>query len=260
MKKYVLTPTSLDESHKSSRNEAPEVPEAPMAPKRKRVFPATRREMLRDRIEDLEDELHRVFADPNIPTYEKLKRHGALIQAYRETFDELNKPLFAPPFSSEYLGPLPRERKPEEKREEAANEILARLLAKAEEEEEMEEEERTTNASRIMSKIMTPQSQKHQSPFSQVSFHSPFSQPPPNWPPRKIKQEEFSDDDEMVHSTPKILQTPPKPIPLKTIRQTTMAETRERRGPKPVDRLSYSRPGFQRSGHGNGKKMRLRFL
>ena len=257
MKKYVLTPTSLDESHKSSRNEAPEVPEAPMAPKRKRVFPATRREMLRDRIEDLEDELHRIFAEPNIPTFIKLKRHGDLLQAYRETYAELNKPLFAPPFSSEYLGPLPRERKPEEKQEEAFNQILSGLVAKAEQ-EEMEEEERTANASRIMSKIMTPQSQKHQSPFSQASFHSPLSQPRNSWPPRPIKQEDFFDDDEIIHSTPKILQKPPKPIPLKAIRQTTMAETRERRGTKPVDRLSYSRPGVQRSGHGYENKIRLR--
>ena len=258
MKKYVLTPVGLEQ-------EAPKnVSESPAAPKQGHFLPTSRKETLRKRIAVIEEQLQYVLVDPTLSSTEKLYRHGALIQAYREAYAELNKPIFAPPFSNEYLGPLPKEGKQQE--EEGYKQFLASLLAKAEEEEE--EEEKTANASRIMSKFMPPASEKQQSPFSQASFRSsysqpPFSQPPPKWPSRSIKQEELSDvddDEQVVTSTPKARQSTPKPIPLKVIRQTSRAETRERRGPKPVDRLHYSRPGVQRIGHGNGQKMRFRFF
>jgi len=229
MKKYVLTPTSLDESYKSTRTEAPEVPEAPMAPKRKHIFPATRREMLRDRIEDLEDELHRIFADPNIPTFIKLKRHGDLLQAYRETYAELNKPLFAPPFSSEYLGPLPREGKQEEKREESVNEILASLFAKAEEEEE--EEEKTVNASRIMAKLSPAVktresigSSRYGSPVAPFVSPQHFATPPQPLP------EERS----------------PKAKPRPRYSQPTLASLREPRVTKKPSRFGFGKEGLVR--------------
>ena len=258
MKKYVLTPVGLEQARPK------DVSELPVAPKQEHFLPTSRKDTLRKRIAVIEEQLRHVLADPSLSSTEKLYRHGALIQAYREAYAELNKPIFAPPFSNEYLGPLPREGKQQE--EEGYKQFLASLLAKAQEEEE-DEEEKTANASRIMSKMMAPTSQKRQSPFSQASFHSsysqpPFSQPPPKWPPRPIKQEELSEVDEepVVTSTPKVQKSTPKPIPLKAIRQTSMAETRERRGPKPVERLSYSTPGVQRRGYGHENVIRKRFF
>jgi len=258
----VLTPAPL-----ADEKEKPEdVSESSVLPRQKHFLPTSRKQMLRDRIDEIQGQVHNLFSDPVMSNSEKLHRHGALIQAYREAYAELNKPIFAPPFSNEYLGPLPKESKPEESQKESYEQFLASLLAKAQE-EEAEEEEKTANASRIMSKMMTPTSQKRQSPFSQASFHSsysqpPFSHPPPKWPPRPIKQEELSDVDEeqVVTSTPKVQKSTPKPIPLKAIRQTSMAETRERRGPKPVERLSYSTPGVQRRGYGHENVIRKRFF
>jgi len=248
MKKYVLTPISIDD-----KSQALEMSQMLETPRRKRIFPATKRQELMDRIQDLEDGLHRVFANPNMSAREKLLRHTEYVQAYREAYNELNKTVFAPPFSSEYLGPLPRERRREETREEEINQYLSNLLTKAqeqEEEEEEEEEEKTANASRIMS-MLSPRQRESIGSSHYDSPTGPFVTPPrPFNVARPIKQEE----------TPKIYQSPPKPIPLRNVRHTSMAETRERRGSKPVDRLSYSRPGIQRSGHGAGKKMRFRFL
>jgi len=221
MKKYVLTPTSLEESHKSSRNEAPEAPEAPMAPKRRRVFPATRREMLRDRVEDLEDELHRVFADPNIPAFIKLKRHGELLQAYRETYAELNKPLFAPPFSSEYLGPLPREGKKEEEDEEAFNQFLASLKA---EEEEDEEEEKTVNASRIMAKLSPAIKTRESIGSSRYGSPAAGSPRPFVTPPQPLPEERS-----------------PKAKPRPRYSQPTLASLREPRVTKKPSRFGFGK-------------------
>jgi len=157
MKKYKLTPVGLEPVRKP------------------RIFPATKRQELTDRIQMLEDSLHRVFANPQMSSREKLLRQGEIVQAYREAYAELNKPVFAPPFSSEYLGPLPREGKRDEKQEEI-NQFLSGLITKAEEEEEEEEEEKTANASRIMSMFSPRQSigsSRYDSPTG------PFVTPPP---------------------------------------------------------------------------------
>jgi len=203
MKKYVLTPVGLEQAE------------------RPRIFPATKRQLLTDRIQTLENELHRVMNDPRMSTHEKLMRHGALLQAYRETFAELNKPLFAPPFSSEYLGPLPREGKKEEEDEEAFNQFLANLKA---EEEEDEEEEKTVNASRIMAKL-SPAIKTRES-IGSSRYGSPAASSPRPFvtPPQPLPEERS-----------------PKAKPRPRYSQPTLASLREPRVTKKPSRFGFGK-------------------
>ena len=92
MRKYVLTPAPLADEKEKPEN----VSESSVLPRQKHFLPTSRKQMLRDRIDEIQGQVHNLFSDPVMSNSEKLHRHGALIQAYREAYAELNKPIFAP--------------------------------------------------------------------------------------------------------------------------------------------------------------------
>ena len=224
MKKYVLMPVGLNQEIPKPPSTLPEVPKLP------NVFPISKKEELKERIRGYNEDLHRTFADPRLTASEKLRRQGELLQAYKEAYAELNKPTFLPPFSNEYVGPLPREEK-EEEDEGEVNRFLASLMAKKEEEEDDEEEEqKTMNASRIMN-ILSPTGRIFQPSHTgraSLGSNAPFATPP--------------DVIEQLNPTPKGRAKPPR------YQAPTLASLREPRsnaGKKPK-RFGFGKQGLIR--------------
>ena len=200
-----------------------------------RFLPTTKKEQLKDRIHKIEDEIRTTLADPVMSSSEKLFRQGALIQAYREAYKELNKPIFAPPFTNEYVGSLPKDERNETSKVE---DTLAKLFemsreeertVKREEEEDAEEEEvfprRLWN---LLSPNQNPRASIGSSQYE--SPQAPFATPP------------------LPH-----FQKEPTPVPTRRVSQgrsmePTLASLRQRRpnfGEAP-ERLDYVAPGHLR--------------
>ena len=266
MKKYVLTP--VNPNHEDTMSELQtSLPKPPTYQEPRYTFPTTKKGELIDRIHRIEEEVHRTLADPKMSTTEKLLRHGALLASYKQTHEKLNQPRAIPPIGNDAIAPLPKEEE-EETQSEVEPGAWGNFMSGFFHSPEFKRlaEEREENAQEIMAKIMTPpsQDQKWKSPYSMLSspYESVSSQrSTPKAPFSNRPSPAFGGEPYATSPLSPSLMTPqntPKPVPLKTFRQQTLASVREKRGAKPVNRLTYVAPGMQ--GFGKGHKMRIRYL
>lgn len=238
MKKFVLTPVQPEDETFTPMMRVP------------KPFPTTKKRDLVNKIQEIEAEIRKVLKDPKMSTTEKLLRHGALLASYKEAHDRLNQPKPPPPVSSEPIAPLPEESDEEEVNEEDATQWSKRLfsfLTTPKHEADVKEED---NTERLMNMLFTPPSREiKKSPKTPVSatssrYHSTASDV--NTPTNQF-------------SPSLSFQQTPTLLPIKEVRQQSLAGIRAQRGAKPVNRLTYSRLGVQRTTSGNGR-FRLRLL